>query len=166
MSADEIYNAIVRKNDQVLEIIKTVTDINMKIKNRDSILHYAVYYKNSKVIEYLFNHSVDIHATGQYDRTALHVAVLSRNMYAMDSLLSLGVDINAKQYDGWTALHLAAYNNDESIIIYLLENGANYSIRNHRGHLARDKIDNERLLKVFDITVESLCSTIKPAVNK
>lgn len=73
---------------------------------------------------------LDIAKTQQAGNTLVHLAVKENNLALLKRLQEFGIDINKKNDDGNTALHLAAMTaNDESILKYLIEQGADKSLK-------------------------------------
>ena len=61
-------------------------------------------------------------------------AVLAKDMALLKELLIHGADINEKDYNGLTAIYYATQNGDYEITKLLIENGADYEVRDPYGN--------------------------------
>lgn len=77
--------------------------------------------------------------TGKRGENLLHLAAEHSLSPLIGGLVSLGVDINA-QVDtrGWTPLTIACIQGHEDTVLAILQAGADASIRDHQGWLAKD----------------------------
>ena len=65
-----------------------------------------------------------------------------------------GADVNARDSDGFTALHYAACVGDDRIAVYLLDKGADHTIRSVSGRTALDLAGSKGYLEVARAIVQ------------
>lgn len=131
--------------------------VNMRNKEGESALHWAVILGSAEAICILLSHSAEVNArTRNGSKTPLHLAVESRaRQDIIRALLSGDVDVDAVNADGQTALHTAASNGDDHIVALLLDAGASSALRHDGltaehlaligGHeLAQKRLSNQR----------------------
>ena len=80
----------------------------------------------------------NVHSVGIFGSQPLKIAVTWDNVRAVELLLDAGAAINAKHEGGDTALHHAIRMGNFGVARLLIGRGADQSIRNDRGTLARD----------------------------
>lgn len=117
-------------------LIEHGADGNVKIKDDDTILHYAARYKKWDFVQWLVEHGADVNAKGKWNKTVLHFAAEFGNLEAVQWLVNHGADVNAKNIDGWTVLHYAADEENWEVVQYLVEHGANVNAKNKYGRTA------------------------------
>ena len=61
-------------------------------------------------------------------------AALAKDLALLKELLILGADINEKDYNGLTAIYYATQNGDYEMTKFLIENGADYEVRDPYGN--------------------------------
>ncbi|MEM7380694.1 MAG: ankyrin repeat domain-containing protein [Bacteroidota bacterium] len=89
--------------------------------------------------------------------TLYHMAVAENNLDALKFVSSYGQDINARNKDGNTALHLAAMNaHNDAILKFLIENGADKSIKTDFEESAYDLAMENELLQKNNVTINFL----------
>lgn len=77
--------------------------------------------------------------TGKRGENLLHLAAEQGLSPLISGLVSLGVDINAQEDTrGWTPLTIACIQGHEDTVLSILQAGADASIRDHQGWLAKD----------------------------
>lgn len=102
-------------------------------------LHFAVFYKNPKMIHYLLDKGADIEAADHKGARPLHVAALCTGEYATGTLLALtgrGADLNAPNKLGTTPLLHAVVRNKPGNVRDLIIAGADEFITNKTGYSA------------------------------
>lgn len=137
-----IFAAIV--NGQVatykLLLENSVTDINMKNAQGDTMLIVAISTKRRDIIQHLISRpDIDITLRGSDGKTALMVAVAKCNFAVVKCLTSFrATDINVQDKDGRTALIVAAYWGTDYMFNYILRMGAGtrINIRDCQGRTA------------------------------
>lgn len=79
-----------------------------KIMPQLSLLHLAVYSKNTAILNYLLElNKLNIHATDQWGFTPLHYATSSKQANMISILLQNGADVNARSKSGTTVIAIA-----------------------------------------------------------
>lgn len=68
----------------------------------------------------------------------------------MHLVKNINIDINTKDMDGQTALHYASSCGHEEVLKFLLESGADLSIKNCDGHTAKDVADSSNIQKILE----------------
>lgn len=101
------------------------------------LLNVATTFDHKELVKYLLKKEVYVNATSVFGNTALHEA---ESVSVARILLENGADINSLNLEGNSPLHCAADRTDNSTVIYLLKNGANIRIANHKGQTAFDVV--------------------------
>jgi len=120
--------------------------------NLDKELGNAAFFGHWKVCDFLINHRANVNAyVDKTNETPLHNALTKTNrpyyFYVVKLLVEKGADVNAKtlagietgafmrdvRTKGETPLHRAAAYADERIISFLIENGADVSLKDANG---------------------------------
>ncbi|KAL7952048.1 ankyrin [Trichoderma barbatum] len=108
-------------------------------------LHLAVERDHMAVAMYLLDHGADVHARADGGCMPLHLAARYASAATVEMLIERGkADPNCQTTDGRTPLHYAARSAEDGnaerreVIRALRDLGANPTIQNRRGELARD----------------------------
>jgi len=99
-------------------------------------LHYAVTSSRTEMIAYLIAEGADLAAADRTGMQPLHVAIVQHAPDRPDQvaqLLDAGAGIGAQDDFGDTPLHQAAMFGKIRILKYLLERGADPSVKNKEG---------------------------------
>jgi len=64
-------------------------------------------------------------------------------------LVELGADVNKKDRFGWAPLHYAASEGYDDICRYLLEHGADSSVKTKQGQFAAELADDQNIVKML-----------------
>ena len=74
-------------------------DINIKIKDCDTILHYAVWKKDLNFIKYAIENGLNVNKKDSYGRTALHIASsIKSDLEIIKFLIGKGAKKRCKRY--------------------------------------------------------------------
>lgn len=100
-------------------------------------IHWAVYYNQWSIAEFLLSRNVDINMENSYGRTVLHQAAMFGNILAIEFLIHKGADVNAGSgRDGMTPLMCAVKQYRLEAVDTLISMGAETGIKNFRGDTA------------------------------
>ena len=126
--SDRYYQAV-RNNDlaTLQSLIKSV-DVNTKDERGGTPLMYAAAFGSLDAMKLLVSSGADVNAKNAFDATALLgcASDLDKVMF----LVGKGADVNAQSKQGRTALLIAAgYEGGSEIVKFLLDHGANASVR-------------------------------------
>ena len=132
-------------DEDCIEILKTYFEYNQNPKITDKkCIFGAVCNQQVETIEFLINHGLDINVVDESGETPIFEYLFScdASKEYIEYLISIGVDINAKVIE-----------NDPSngeIMMTLLENGADYNIKDNDGKTAMN----------YAIAKRSVCSVL------
>ena len=120
---------------------------NVFVERSVSTLYFAAAYGSLEMFEFLLK-KVPI-TTPPDPVTLLQVAVMfNSSIDHMKESLRHGVDINAQMVFGYTALQLAVSDRSDEIVLFLLDNGADASIKDDSGDTPSDEANtNNNLLE-------------------
>ena len=82
-----------------------------------------------EAVNYLLDKGADSSLKSKDGRNLLHSASEGGNVVIIETVLSHGLDINSKDSGGDTPLMIAARNNKMEAVNYLLEKGADPSLK-------------------------------------
>lgn len=108
----------------------TPQEVNIKDKEGNSLLHFAVASNDKSIIELLLNAGAGVNDIRMDGYTPLHMAVESGDQEIIKILLDHGARLDIQDLFGKTALHLAACLNyqDERIMLRIAESILNRAI--------------------------------------
>ena len=115
----------------LLELIKPLSDINMKGRDGRTLLIHSVLYNRIEIVKWLLENGALIDERDMQGLSALHCAVVSNNSEMAEYLLEQGASIDIRDNFGNTPLMRAGLNAD--IIKLLLAHGADYTLENNHG---------------------------------
>ncbi|XP_065885497.1 mitochondrial disaggregase-like [Dysidea avara] len=131
--------AVAAKNNDVITIKRLINngvDVNSRHDLGWGAIHAAVVNGRANALKVLLEHGADVNLQDEFS-SVYRVARQKRyDSYAVARVRNheftnrFQEDVN---FSGFTALHYAVVLNDHNIIKILLENGADPSIRNHKG---------------------------------
>ena len=99
----DIVEYLLKINDKTIG----VSIVDVKDKNKNIPLHYAILNKHVKATELLLKYNSNIYATDAYGNNALHLAIYSRSLNIFNAVLKLTSNVNKQTDIGETALHIA-----------------------------------------------------------
>lgn len=123
--------------------INTQPHINIRNKDKETLLHYAVKNNNLSVIQRLIERGIDIFAQDIRGNTALHIAVFDNNIELVLFLLHhaemIGLQnksnlLEIKNKEGRTVLMEAVIANQLDLVQLLLAQGASIFVKNRYRH--------------------------------
>ena len=121
--------AFVGNIEAVTQHLAAGTDVNVKDKLGDSLLHEAMLYKSiqhTEIIKLLIANGADVNAKNKNERTPLHDATSKERA---EQLVTNGADVNAKDMFGKTPLHYAARSGHKEIVELLIAKGADMNVK-------------------------------------
>jgi ankyrin repeat protein len=127
--------------DMVRELLRRGADINSKNRRGITPLIIAIEDRDYPMVKFLLDAGADPNVRDNNKKSVLALTVTSNqgNIEIVRELLKHGADINAQDRYGNTPLMEAIYPSDDyETVKFLLESGADYTIRNNRNLTARD----------------------------
>jgi len=119
------YVAGIGQNPEILEfLIERGADPNLKSREGETPLSFAVRSGQTKMVEILLANKVECNCRTPDWRTPLHQACLEGFLEIAILLINAGADVNARDCEGWTTLHFAVQKGIPETIAVLLKNGA------------------------------------------
>ncbi len=141
---------------QNLEIVKYLVehgaDMNAKLRGGWSVLHRAAMSKNPEILKFLIKKRVKMNAKTRYGCTPMDTAFRYNalqeggSLENVKTLLENGMSINSK-CSSYTPLMTSIP--DYSISKFIVDNGANKSIKNQFGQTAYDMAKKQSLSKKY-----------------
>lgn len=110
-------------------------NIEAKLKNGPTPLHQATLRENAAMVDLLLSHGANIETEARIEGkdvsagTPVITAVIQGDMTCVRALVEHGANLNATNGYGRTALHCAVSGEASLIVRYLLQKGANPSIK-------------------------------------
>ena len=130
MSTDLNYNPDI-DDGTIIELIKPISDINMKGRDGRTLLIHSALYKRLEITKWLIEHGASIDEKDMQGLSALHCAVISNVPDIAEYLIKKGADINSKDNFGNPPLMRAGLN--VTMIKLLLDYGADWTMENNSG---------------------------------
>lgn len=115
----------------LLELIKTIPDINTKGRDGRTLLIHSALYKRFEITKWLIENGAAIDEKDMQGLSALHCAVISNVPDIAKYLIEQGADINARDNFGNPPLMHAGLN--VNMIKMLLDYGADCTLENNSG---------------------------------
>ena len=156
VSSDPI---VIIKNGNLVGLICLVDTMQVNLKYQDNngltLLHYAVFYNQPAIIQYLLDSGLDINQIIDIEgNTPLHFAIKNGYIEAMECLLNhKGVDTTIVNNDKDSPFHNAIrYGSPELVRAYMSHPSVDYFVKGKRGriafHLAAE-LDKDKLFEVI-----------------
>ncbi|CAH8624699.1 unnamed protein product [Heterobilharzia americana] len=118
---------------KVLELLNTVTDINISNTNGLNALHLASKEGRTDVVHELLSHGASVSLITKKGNTALHIASLAGHLDIVKLLIDYGADVNAQSQNGFTPLYMSAQENHVEVVHLLLDKSANQALSTEDG---------------------------------
>jgi uncharacterized protein len=148
-------------SDVIKLLLKYKADVSVCDKCQETPLMLAARYGKSRIVELLCEAGANVHKKDKYGRTALFMALgYFGNLDVIKQLIAYKANINELDNDEQTPLMKAVNANirdKDKIIDFLLEKGADRTLRDKKGRTAADiarQNENESLallIENFDI---------------
>ena len=128
---DSIY--IIYENNILFfkKLIECGLDINLKNKENETLIEFAVKYNNEEIVEYLIERGVDINMKTKENKSLIEVALDVEDKDMIECLIKHGVDINTKTKENKSLIEVALDIKNEDIIEYLIEEGIDININSN-----------------------------------
>jgi ankyrin repeat protein len=146
------------------QVVKKLVEAGADLEKRDylgftAFLH-AVWWERMEIIKFLVEKGANIHAQDCMNQTALRSACIKKNFKIADYLIKKGLDVNAQDIHGETALMDVCYWGDYyiDVVKFLLENGADITIKNKAGKDALTIAKERGHSKIIKLLEEKLTS--------
>lgn len=81
--------------------------VDIRDKNDNTPLHYAILRKNVEAIKLLLNYGSNVNTPDAEGQNALHMSIYTRSFDIVNLILTYNININARAGTGETALHIA-----------------------------------------------------------
>lgn len=131
--------------------------IDIKDKNNNIPIHYAIEFNNIEAIKLLIENGSDMNDVDNNEFNSLHLAIQTENIDIVKLILNTRIDINARINTGENALHLASNYQNIEICKLLINAGINinardfenefssldYSINNNNYEITKLLLDND-----------------------
>jgi ankyrin repeat protein len=139
------------KNLDILDLLQATGKVKIDDGGQFgyTLLHWAVATSNVNAVRFLLSKRAYPNVADENEATPLHVAAYCANTIDVIKLIleTKQVDINRRDKNGQTALHYAVRRNRVKNVRYLLENGADRTIRDENGdtpiHLAAAAVSQD-----------------------
>ena len=118
----------VRNNDSqqaLIELSSPETDVNMRLSDGTTPLHWAVYHGNIGLVEELVDSGADVNARNEYGSSPMSEAGVRGDEEILRILIDADADVESPTLEGQTVLMSAVRTPNVDAAELLLENGAN-----------------------------------------
>ncbi|KAI9683287.1 MAG: hypothetical protein M1822_006152 [Bathelium mastoideum] len=119
-------------------LLKLGVDLSAKTGRGDTVLHFAVDYKDENVVKSLVEADAPIDEKNKYGHTPLRDAIADRNGGIVKILIDGGANVNVRDSKGLTLLSdaITMPMRDKTMVRLLLDAGADPEVRSHDGRPA------------------------------
>ncbi|XP_046579895.1 serine/threonine-protein phosphatase 6 regulatory ankyrin repeat subunit C-like [Haliotis rubra] len=130
------------QEDIVRHLVEAGADVNIQeARNLRTPLHYALYTKKLKILEFLLGHNPDLTKTDHRGTTIVHRSSAIRDKQYLEAVVRLsksppGTLWRMADEEGNTAVMLACQNDNYDQLVILLEQGATVSDHDKYGRTA------------------------------
>jgi ankyrin repeat protein len=128
---DNIFNLLLDYNKKTIGV--SICDI--KDKNNNIALHYAINYKNIEFIKLLLDNNSNINIEDNDGNNSFHLSILSRDIDIVKLIFKSSNDklyiINSRTLNGYTPIHYATNLQEIKILEFLLENNADINLQDY-----------------------------------
>lgn len=104
--------------------INAIGGVNAKAKDKQSLLHFASAWGNTKILKLLIDAGANVNARDMFKRTPLLRAWESENVNILKLLVDAGADVNAKCENKYTLLHFTVESPNISMTKFIIDAGA------------------------------------------
>ncbi len=149
-----LISAALSDNPRLIKLIlKQNVNVNAKDAKSFTALMYASYYGKLRAIKTLLSSGAKTENKDNYGQTCMHHATSQGRYFAVKILYQAGADINAiaKGNTNQTPLMYAAYYGHTRVVRFLVNNGANVSLKNSIGKSAIDIAKAKKQIEIIRI---------------
>ncbi len=125
------YNEIVKLLLYFNKINIGILLIDMKDKNNNIPLHYAISFRNKDAVKLLLEAGSDVNNIDKSGNNSLHLAVYTKDLELCTTIIANKININARTKTGETALHIACNFQLNEIVNVLLDNHADINMQDY-----------------------------------
>ena len=115
------FDSIYANNINLLKEYLETGDINVINERGMSLLHYAIVFNNSEVLNLLLDNYINVNIQDKHGETAAHYCVINNRMGFLKTLIRHNCDLNIKNEDGQNALYKACVLGRDQMISLFLE---------------------------------------------
>ncbi len=105
--------------------------IDIKDKNNNIPIHYAIQSKNIDAVKMLLEYDSDVNERDNNGLNSLHLAIINRSYEMTELILEKNININSRTNTGETALHIACNFQLIDITKLLIKAGINVNIQDY-----------------------------------
>ena len=137
-----LFKAVEEEQVDVVDfLVQNGTNVNVKNKDGETPLYYAMRVGNVNIAQLLIFAGADINVKNRNGNALLHFA---RNVQAIRFLIINGADVNIQDSNGQTPLHwIATCRDDVTIVQYLVTHGADIYAKDNYDETPLDKAEDE-----------------------
>jgi len=148
ISQDRIFSAI-RTNDldRIRSLIKGGVNLDIVDSSFQSALIIALQAEHREMSELLLFNSSRLDTPDSNNDRPIHIAARNGYLGIVSDLIRIKVDINAQDHLGNTALIIATRHDDKNMMNLLINNNADYSIKNKKSQSA------PQLAQILDLQI-------------
>jgi len=145
-------NAMKGNTPAVKKALLEGVDANSLDRNKLTALMFASFDGHITIVELLLNHGADVNLKDAIGRDALMYAATGSNNSTVKLLIQRGANVNTVDTnEKWTALMYAAAEGQAEVVKTLLENNADWTLKDVDGDTARDFAVKNRHAKVVEL---------------
>ena len=105
--------------------------IDIRDKNDNIPLHYAIYNKNIHAVKLLLEYNSDVNIVDSNGFNSLQLSILNKNIEAAKLILEKNININSRTNSGESALHIACNQQIYDLAELLISKGINVNIQDY-----------------------------------
>ncbi|MBN2135142.1 MAG: ankyrin repeat domain-containing protein [Acidobacteria bacterium] len=118
-----------KETDKILKLLQQNLELSKtNIGDGDTPLHYAAYYKNLDVVNFIIKDKTAVDIPNERQHTPLYYAILTGSLEITKLLVEAGADPNAKFEGEIPLVFIAAQGSDTEILKYMLSLGIDVNI--------------------------------------
>lgn len=170
---DKLFTAVSEGDLNTIKslLTKNLGLIEAKNKFGSSPLHYATWWGQLPLVEYLVEQGADLNTKDIFDQTLVHAAAWNGDLKLVKFFFVKGLSLEEKDQKGNTPLLSAAKNNHLKVVKFLISEGADSAVQDNEGDNVFLIAAKNGYLKIIDFFAHDMknkkidLSTIKDANN-